>query len=136
MNEQPSALSPEQIEQAEQMARYEAWRKDNPVQEVVPKTEQECKEAMAEFDELIEAFKSEHSLEALMAIVDLKPDQAIEDPLRQPAKLALNPIYSKLATLKKEPNITPEENAALTAKYMELSRAIGMFIGSKLSHNW
>lgn len=75
------------------------------------------------------------SLAELHLIIDLKPEDAPKYPLRESAKTALIPIVEKLNILKKETNITPEKHEELKAKYMKLSRAVGIINNNKVDHN-
>lgn len=88
-----------------------------------------------EFEDLIENFKNTHSLSELNTIIDLKPEDAQNHPLREPARLALIPIVAQMNTLKNETDISEEKHNELKAKYVILSRAVGMINKNKVDHN-
>ncbi len=89
----------------------------------------------AEFDDMIALFESSHSLAELHSIVDLTPEEDLYHAIWQPAKLALIPIVAKLNSLKQKADTSPQESKELTAKYMRLSRAVGMINNNKVYHN-
>ncbi len=89
----------------------------------------------AEFDDMLAAFESFHSIAELHSIIDLTPREAPNHPIREPARLALIPIVSKLNALKQKADTSPEEREELKAKYMRLSRAVGMINNDKVDHS-
>lgn len=95
----------------------------------------ECESEITEFEEMILAFELTHPLEELHLIIDLRPEDAPQHPLREPARLALIPIVARLNALKNETNISPEKYEELKAKYKRLSRAVGMINSNKVDHN-
>lgn len=115
--------------------QYEQWMKDHPETVITPENLRECGPEIAEFEEMLASFELIHSLAELHLIIDLKPEDAPKYPLRESAKAALIPIVAKLNMLKKETNIAPEKHDELKAKYMHLSRAVGMINNSKVDHN-
>jgi hypothetical protein len=120
---------------SEQQERYQEWLLAHPEAEMVPEHLRESGPEIAEFENLIALFESEHSLEALHAITDLTPAEAPQHPLREPARLALIPISNLLNTLKHETDITREKHEELVEKYMPLSMAVGMLNSNKIRHN-
>lgn len=120
---------------SEQQERYQAWLLAHPEAEMVPEHLRESGPEIAEFENLVNLFESEHSLEALHAITDLTPAEAPQHPLREPARLALIPINRLLNTLKNETDITPEKHDELKARYTLLSQAVGMLNNNKIHHN-
>jgi hypothetical protein len=90
---------------------------------------------IVEFEAMITLFESMHSLEELHSIINLTPIEAPKHPTREPARVALIPIVAKLNVLKKETNIITEKHDELKAKYMHLSRAVGMINNNKVDHN-
>ena len=119
----------------EQEDQYRQWMKDHPETVVAPEDLRECGPEIAEFEEMLASFELIHSLAELHLIIDLKPEDAPKYPLRESAKTALIPIVEKLNILKKETNITPEKHKELKAKYIQLSRAVGMINNNKVDHN-
>ncbi len=115
---------------------YEQW-----AQEEIAKTAttsenlRECEPEIAEFEEMVTSFELSHSLAELHLVIDLTPEEAPKHPVREPARVALIPIVTKLNTLKKETNISPEKHDELKAKYMHLSRAVGIINKNKVDHN-
>ncbi|MFH1112050.1 MAG: hypothetical protein V1712_03195 [Patescibacteria group bacterium] len=128
-NAEEQNLSEEQEEQ------YKQWMKDHPETVIAPEDLRECGPEIAEFEEMLTSFEIDHSLAELHLIIDLKPEDAPKYPLRESAKVTLIPIVAKLNILKKETNITPEKHEELKAKYMQLSRAVGMINNNKVDHN-
>jgi len=125
----------EQSPSEEQEEQYKQWMKDNPETVIAPEDLRECGPEIAEFEEMLASFELTHSLAELHLIIDLKPEDAPKYPLRESAKAALIPIVAKLNILKKETNIVPEKHDELKAKYMHLSRAVGMINNNKVDHN-
>lgn len=128
-NAEEQNLSEEQEEQ------YKQWMKDYPETVTAPEDLRECGPEITEFEDMLASFELIHDLVELHLIVDLKPEDAPKYPLRESAKAALIPIVAKLNILKKETNIAPEKHAELKAKYMHLSRAVGMINNNKIDHN-
>lgn len=118
---------------AEQVAEAAEHLKDYPEAIVTPEDRPESGPEIAEFEALVTAFEAEHSIEALMAITDLTPSQAAVHPIRQPARAALIPIAAKLNAI--EPNVSDATFNELKARYMRLSRAVGVINRNKVDHN-
>lgn len=89
-----------------------------------------ARELLAEF----EKFEAEHSIEELLAITDLAPEDAPNHPVREPARKALIPIVEKLNHLRDKTTISKSEYAELEAKYKRLSSAVGMINRGKVRH--
>ena len=118
----------------EQEEQYEQWMKDHPAIAIAPEDFRECGPEIAEFEEMLLSFESAYSLAELLLIIDLTPEEAPKHPIREPAKNALIPIIAKLNILKKETNILLEEHEGLKAKYIRLSRAVGIINNNKVDH--
>ncbi|OGY91841.1 MAG: hypothetical protein A3B31_00980 [Candidatus Komeilibacteria bacterium RIFCSPLOWO2_01_FULL_53_11] len=118
----------------EQEEQYEQWMKDHPEIAIAPEDLRECGPEIAEFEEMLLSFESAYSLAELLLIIDLTPEEAPKHPIREPAKNALIPIIAKLNILKKETNILLEEHEGLKAKYIRLSRAVGIINNNKVDH--
>ncbi|MFA6429570.1 MAG: hypothetical protein WCV84_03675 [Patescibacteria group bacterium] len=84
---------------------------------------------VVEFFRLVDQFEAEHSLEALFAIVDLKPKDAPSHPIREPARRALAPIR---AQMKKIEHLDRPE---ITARWRRVSQAVGMINSDKVHHD-
>lgn len=119
----------------EQKDQYRQWMKDHPETVIAPEDLRECGPEIVEFEEMLASFELIHSLTELHLIIDLEPEDAPKYPLRESAKTALIPIVAKLNILKKETNIAPEKHEELKAKYMRLSRAVGIIKNNKVDHN-
>ena len=115
--------------------QYEQWMKDHPETITPSESLLECGPEIAELEEMLLSFESEHSLTELSLIIDLTPKEAPRHPIREPARIALVPIIKKLNMLKKKTNIIPERHEELKAKYMRLSRAVGIINNNKVDHN-
>ncbi|MEK7586607.1 MAG: hypothetical protein AAB453_01930 [Patescibacteria group bacterium] len=120
---------------AEQEEQYEQWMKDHPETVIAPENLRECGPEIAEFEAMLVSFESAYSLAELHLIIELKPEDAPKYPLRESAKIALIPIVAMLNKLKNETNITPEKLKELEAKYLRLSRAVGMINNNQVDHN-
>src|SRR3989344_5289654 len=90
---------------------------------------------IAQFENIIALFESTHSLEDLHLIIDLTPQEAPKNAIREPARVALIPIIALLNTLKKKTNISTEKYEELKEKCRRLSRAVGMINNNKVDHN-
>ncbi|MFA6407813.1 MAG: hypothetical protein WCV80_03880 [Candidatus Paceibacterota bacterium] len=123
-------------EQKQQEERYAQWMADHPEAKISEENLRECEPEIAKFEELITSFESTYSLEELLSITDLASKEGQRNPLREQAKVALNPIFEMLTTLKKETNISLEKCEELKEEYKRLSRAVGMTIeGDKIDHS-
>ena len=80
---------------------------------------------IAEFEELTAEFESRFSLVELHAITRLDPKEAPSHPLREPAKIALEPIVELLNGIKVRFGEESEQFKTAKAKYRVLSQAIG-----------
>ena len=128
----PTGLTPGEQEDEAQYAQYML---DHPEIAIAPEDRIESAPEIAEFERMIELFESEHSLAKLHLIVDLTAEEAPRHPVREPARLALIPIVSKLNFLKQKTNILSEKEEELKAKYMRLSRAVGIINNNKVQHD-
>lgn len=90
---------------------------------------------IAEFEEMLVSFELAHPLAELHSIVELTPQEAPSHPIREPARLALDPIVAKLNILKIETNINKARYEELKAKYKRLSNAVGFINNGKVDHN-
>jgi hypothetical protein len=111
-----------------------SWIKDHPGEEVPYELRRDPEEEIAEFLTLVSRFESEYPLDALHSITDLSPETAPSHPLRQPAKIALEPIVRLLNSLKAETTIPTFDHDGLRAKYKRLSRAVGIICRGKVDH--
>jgi len=119
-------------EDTEQLADYLA-RHPEPV--ISKEDLREAGPEIVEFEAMIALFESMHSLVDLHSIIDLAQVEAPKHPIREPARVALIPIVALLNTLKKETDISLEKHEELKAKYMRLSRAVGMINKNKVDHD-
>jgi len=119
-------------EDAEQLADY-LTRHPEPV--ISKEDLREAGPEIVEFEAMTALFESMHHLKELNSIINLTPVEAPKHPTREPARLALIPIVVLLNTLKKETDITPTKHEELKAKYMRLSRAVGIINNNKVDHN-
>ena len=131
----PAGMTPEQRQRIEDEDRYKYWMESHPETKIAPENLRECGPEIKEFEEMIDLFESRHSLPELHAIIDLVPEEAPRHPVREPARLALDPILEKLHILKDETNISPEKYEALEARWKKISNAVGMINNNKVDHN-
>lgn len=131
----PVGPTPEQLKQQEEMAQYAQWMQDHPEKVIAPEDLRESGPEVAEFEKMIDLFRSEYPLAKLYSIIDLTPEKAPHHPLREPARVALNPIVAKLNILKKETNISEEKYEELKAQYRNISRAVGVINKNKVHHD-
>lgn len=121
---------------ADEMARGEAMAAEFYQETEVPQeNRRECGPEVAEYEDLLASFEQTHNLEQLHAIIELTPEDAPKNQLREPARLALYPIVTLLNTLKKETNIMTAKHDELKEQYMKLSRAVGMINNNMVDHN-
>ena len=135
MNEIYKGPNAEEQESQEGDDQYEQWIKDHPETVTAPENKRECGPEIAEFEAMIVSFESTYSLPELLLIIDLTPNEAPKHPIREPAKNALIPIVALMNKLEKETDITSEKHKELRAKYMHLSRAVGIINRNKVDHN-
>ncbi len=109
-------------EDAEELAGHFAI---HPEELVHPVQLRECGPEVAEFEGMLDAFESHHSLSALHALTYLTFEESRAHPIREPARLALVPIVAKMNSIKNETNISPERYKEINAKYKRLARAVG-----------
>jgi hypothetical protein len=138
--------TPEELElqrQAELAARYMAELSEP---EIPSEKRRECGPEITELEAMMAAFEETHSLEALHAIVDQSEfvpvviNEAtgvtvLRHPVREPARLALEPITDKLDVLIHETNITKARHEELKARSRRLSQAVGMVTKGKVIHD-
>ena len=132
--EMPKNLNPEDQEWSNE-EKLEQWFIDHPEPVISPENLRECGPEITEFEGMLIAFESTHSLAELNSIIDLKPEESRMHPVREPARLGLIPIVTKLNILKKETNISDEKHKELNTKYRILSKAVGMINNDKVDHN-
>lgn len=118
-------LSAEEREMAEYFLSLVADKKNE---------QRDCQPEILELQNLFVAFEAKHSLAELLAIVDLTPQDAPHHPVREPARLDLAPINSKLNALKNETDISSEKYDELYSEYRRLSVAVGNSNGNKIRH--
>ena len=87
-----------------------------------------------EFESLVESFESNYSLGELQAVTDLTPQEAPGNRRREDAKKDLIPIVKLMNALKEETDISEEKYEELKAKYLILSRAVGIINNDKVRH--
>ncbi|OGJ01456.1 hypothetical protein A3G98_00895 [Candidatus Nomurabacteria bacterium RIFCSPLOWO2_12_FULL_37_8] len=124
--------SKQEQEDAKLLADYLA-RHPEPV--ISQENLREAEPEIAQFENIIALFESTHSLEDLHLIIDLTPQEAPKNAIREPARVALIPIIALLNTLKKKTNISTEKYEELKEKCRRLSRAVGMINNNKVDHN-
>jgi len=140
MNERmPTGPTPEElkeIERKEEDERCAQFEKDHPELFKVTEVKRECGPEIASFEGMIASFEATYSLEELHAIAVLMPKDAPSHPVRQPAKIALEPIVALMHVLKEETDISDAKYAELRAQYKRLSQAVGMINGltGKVDH--
>lgn len=162
MNEKiPTILTPEEQEKKDQEDRYEYYMLNHPEQKVSPEDLKESGPKIAEFEEMIVSFECKHSLETLRLITEITPElkklfldesdmsvEQIESAInnltpedaekyktKTAARKDLNLIVKKMNILETETNISPEKYKKLNAKYIILSRAVGIVNGNKVDHD-
>ncbi|HBH16670.1 MAG TPA: hypothetical protein DDW92_00115 [Candidatus Veblenbacteria bacterium] len=137
MNESPTGFNPEDQSQPEQEddEQYAQWMADHPEVEIPPEDRRECGPEITEFEGLIAAFESVHSLAELHLIINLTAEEAPQHSVREAARAELGPIVAKLNVLKKETNISLDKCEELKAQYMRLSRAVGIINNNTVDHN-
>jgi hypothetical protein len=140
MNEHmPTSPTPEELklkERQEEDERCAQFEKDHPELFKVTEAKRDSGPEIVSLEGMIASFEVTYSLEELHAIDVLMPKDAPSHPLRQPAKIALEPIVALMNVLKEETDISAENYAALRAQYKRLSQAVGMINGitGKVDH--
>lgn len=163
MNEKiPTNLTPKEQEIKDQKDRYEYYMLNHSERMILPEDLRESGPEIAEVEEMIIRFESEHSLESLhliteitpeleklfayyrsmsveqieFAINNLTPEDAEKYRTRTPAKIDLNSIIAKINILETETNISPGKYKELKAKYKIFAQAIGIVnSNNKVDHN-
>lgn len=87
-----------------------------------------------EFDSLISLFESKHSIEELHSITDLTPKEALNHPIREPARVDLIEIEARLSKLKPTYGEGSKEYQFIKEQYKRLSRAVGTINNNKVDH--
>ncbi len=114
----------ERLMAEENLSRYEQ----------VETERRDCEKEVAEFQVMLEDFEARHSLDELNAIIDLRPEDMANEPLRESAKKALIPIVTLMNALEEETNISPERFDELKARYKRLSKAVGIIHKNQVRH--
>jgi len=86
-------------EDPEEEERYRQWMEDHPEPKLPQERLTESGPKIAQFEMLVSSFEATYSLAELHAIVDLRPEDAANYPLREAAKEALVPIFETLKSL-------------------------------------
>ncbi len=119
------------IEQREQADYFLALYSET----VIPEEERkDCEIEVSVLENLFESFEQDHSLEALLSITELTPEESKTHPIRTPAREALELMTPILDYLKEETNIANERHETLVEKYKQLSRAVGFINNNKVRH--
>ena len=134
MEKIPIGLTPEQQQKAEDEERYKYWMENHPEIEIAPENRRECDPEITELEDMMTLFESNHSLTELYSIVDLVREEAPHHPVREPARVALNPILAKLHVIRDETNISLEKYDELRARWKKISDAVGMINNNKVDH--
>lgn len=123
-------LSPEEEDQAaywlEMMAAESAEKKRT---EKIPEPT-EGEKAVSELNEIFDVWLAPEKLEALHALST--EAEAVENPLRAEAKLALGEILKRINLAKK--SLPGSETDPLMAKYKLVSRAVGVINRGLVDH--
>lgn len=98
------------------------------------KTLREAGPDVSEIEEMFSSFETEYSLSVLDSINEITLDEAMNHPVRKPAKEALAPILKKMEVLNRETNIDRERQEILEMKYKELTKSVGIFREGKIIH--
>ena len=94
----------------------------------------ECEPEITEIEAMFAVFEKSHNLEELLAITNLEAKDAPKHPTREPARIDLNPIVSKLRFIKNETNITESKLEELKTRYQKLSQAVGIINKGVVDH--
>jgi hypothetical protein len=112
----------------EQMAKYAT-------EEIPKEKRRESGPEIEELEGMFKGFEQDHDIVALYAIADLAPVEAPNHPVREPARIALIPIYAKLRLIQEETDITDEKYAELKAKWKYFTQAVGMINNNAVDHS-
>ena len=106
------------------------------VERIVPPSERrDSAKEVAELEDLLSAFEAEQPLEELRSIQTLTQEEATQHPTWRAAQTAIAPIVRLLYVLNAETNIATETYEALYARYLPLSKALGIIsTGDTLRH--
>ncbi len=129
MEKPPNNKEKPKSQEDEDLERLKAFMEMHPENFPNPDSSKElneCGPLITELENLFTEFKEKYSLEELNAITHLKFEDAKDHPLREPARLALAPIFKKFKEIKNETNISPQKLAELESVREELSRAVGI----------
>ncbi len=129
-NEKKKNPSPTQKE----LECLEDYQAHNPEKKIPKEDLRESGPEIAKLKAMFENFEATHNLEELNAIINLSPKEAPSHLLREPARIALNPITVKLKALKKETDIAKEKFDELAARYEKLSQAVGIINKDIVDH--
>ena len=116
---QPTAAEREELE------RYEAWMAAHPMAEFVQDSAEECAERVRLCEALLNQFEQEHNLEALGAITHFDSIEERESSIRQPALLALKPIFQNIRHLRKQVAVDRKVLKVLQVRYEVISFTVG-----------
>jgi len=112
----------------------ENWHEMHPDEINQQKELKDCTPEIVEFETMIAAFETSHSVPDLYAITEISFDSFAEMAVREAAKKDLIPIYNKLNAMQEETDITDEKYTELQSKYKYLARAIGIGNAGKVDH--
>lgn len=130
----PDLINPEEknkLEEEQQMLEGEKMAADfvahHPEWVETPKMEVLSSPEIVELESMISEFESKHSIEELLSITDLTPEEALTHPIREPARLDLITITEKLKYM-------ATVNNELKAYVKKLSQAVGIINKGKVDH--
>lgn len=131
-------MNPAKLEEIARREAEERWLADMLASYDVPASPQadlrECGPEVAELEKMFSDFETNHSIDELLLITDLTPEDAPNHPIREPARIAVGEICNKLRTLEKETNIDPTKYQELNDRYRTLSRAVGIINNGVVDH--
>lgn len=105
---------------ADFVARHPEWVE-------TPKTEAITSPEIVELEAMILDFESKHSIEELLAISELTPEDAPSHPIREIARLDLIKITEKLKYM-------DTENEEVKTRIKKLSQSVGIINKGKVDH--
>ena len=127
-------LTPEERQKQDEAAQLAEMLAFCEAEAAPPVELRECGPEVVGFEEAVVLFEATHSLETLLAVTDLTPDEAKNHPVREPARIALIEISKQFKKLQTETNITPEKLGELKIILDRFRSAVGIINDNKVRH--
>jgi len=100
-----------------------------------PKELRDSSAETLDLETLFDSFEATYPIAEIVLITNLSPEEALNHPVREPARIALITVVEKLHKLRDKTNISKERYQELHERYKRLSQAVGVINNNKVDHS-